>query len=290
MAAVASKQTPIDPSVLLSLLCKMLSHDKLGAPIKFIVINKKGGVLNPAFPFTHTGFINLTPEYHRTWKSLDKDSFSSLAVIHKVLDQLPATSSAILASAHGQASVIANLLTEKAPPSYGAQALDEGGPVPPTMFRRGLALQTFETVGDAGLDLARLYKLLETSFGRKIDPAYWKRLEQTLFFITIAGDYDGALIVTKEGVDGLVYLDKFAVSPTSQGLGVADLLWAKLATHSDVFWRSRKENPVNKWYFERADGHIVDGAWTTFWFGSQGLEQLQAYTKIAAGIPASFLK
>jgi len=34
-----------------------------------------------------------------------------------------------------------------------------------------------------------------------------------------------------------------------------------------VCWRSRKDNPVNKWYFERSRGtwKIPDTTWTMFW-------------------------
>jgi amino-acid N-acetyltransferase len=256
-------------------------------------MNEKGGIISPFSPYTHTGFINLDPSHEtdcltRKWKGLSVDAQSSMLVINRVLSELPNTSSAILASCRGQAGVIANLITEKSPPSSQKSIKDDDAPIPPTIFRRGLSIETFDTIRDEKLDRGRLNELLEVSFGRKIDAAYWERLQSKLFYISIAGDYNGALIVTKEGPSDLVYLDKFAVSPTSQGLGVADLLWSKLTTNTNVFWRSRSDNPVNKWYFERADGHVTLGHWTLFWFGCQGLDRYEEYQHISRGIAPSF--
>ena len=76
----------------------------------------------------------------------------------------------------------------------------------------------------------------------------------------------------------IVYLDKFAVLPSLQGEGIVDFLWGALRDESfglgnldalnnngglsglgepvDLVWRSRTDNPVNRWYFERSNGFI----------------------------------
>jgi amino-acid N-acetyltransferase len=70
------------------------------------------------------------------------------------------------------------------------------------------------------------------------------------------------------------YLDKFAVLKRCQGSGgVADILFNSMVRDcfpNGVVWRSRKTNPVNKWYFERASGvwQIPDTQWTMFWTGN----------------------
>lgn len=67
------------------------------------------------------------------------------------------------------------------------------------------------------------------------------------------------------------YLDKFAVLKKSQGTGgVADIVFTAMVRDcfpNGVVWRSRKDNPVNKWYFERARGtRLLEGCgWTMFW-------------------------
>ena len=75
------------------------------------------------------------------------------------------------------------------------------------------------------------------------------------------------------------YLDKFAVLPSHQGDGTVDFLWVALRDETyglglldaanpsegslsgvgrgrDLVWRSRADNPVNKWYYERSNGFL----------------------------------
>ena len=60
-----------------------------------------------------------------------------------------------------------------------------------------------------------------------------------------------------------------------------------------VFWRSRKCNPVNKWYFEKSDGYLKLGDWVLFWIGDgNGIEvsvlDVANFQEILSTIPASF--
>jgi len=44
-------------------------------------------------------------------------------------------------------------------------------------------------------------------------------------------------------------------------MGVADILWKRLKTENkDLFWRSRLDNPVNKWYqfCTKISGILID--------------------------------
>lgn len=85
------------------------------------------------------------------------------------------------------------------------------------------------------------------------------------------------------------YLDKFAVSPLAQNSGTSDFLWSALRDETfgsslpsalnsvpgsvvgggrDLVWRSRADNGVNKWYFERSSGFWttgLGGKWKLFW-------------------------
>jgi amino-acid N-acetyltransferase len=135
------------------------------------------------------------------------------------------------------------------------------------------------------VDKDKLRSLLETSFRRSLDaPRFWNRLESDLDFVIVIGDYAGAAVCTKEGRtashrDGICYLDKFAVLPSNQGDGTVDFLWVALRDETyglglldaanpsegslsgvgrgrDLVWRSRADNPVNKWYFERSNGFV----------------------------------
>ncbi|KAK8105463.1 Amino-acid acetyltransferase [Apiospora kogelbergensis] len=137
---------------------------------------------------------------------------------------------------------------------------------------------------DASVDLPRLVHLINDSFGRKLDVEhYLKRVEENLAGIIIAGEYEGGAILTWErpfdadatgDIDPsrlVPYLDKFAVLRKSQGAGgVADIVFNTMVRDCfpyGVCWRSRKDNPVNKWYHERSAGSlkIRDMNWAMFW-------------------------
>lgn len=132
---------------------------------------------------------------------------------------------------------------------------------------------------DPRIDLARLVHLIEDSFGRKLDvEEYLDRVNHRIAGVIVAGDYEGGAILTWEdpGMSDsnsqlVPYLDKFAVLRRSQGAGgVADIVFnamVRICFPHGVCWRSRKDNPVNKWYFERSRGtwKIPSTNWTMFW-------------------------
>lgn len=137
---------------------------------------------------------------------------------------------------------------------------------------------------DTCVDLPRLVHLIEDSFGRKLDVQdYLARVESSLAGIIIAGEYEGGAILTWERPFGMneaaayesgrlvPYLDKFAVLKKSQGAGgVADIVFNAMVRDcfpEGVCWRSRKNNPVNKWYFERSRGtmKLPESNWSMFW-------------------------
>jgi amino-acid N-acetyltransferase len=131
------------------------------------------------------------------------------------------------------------------------------------------------------IDFSKLQFLIEDSFNRPLDMnAYMERVHGNLAGIIVVGQYEGGSILTWETPPNrpwrppVPYLDKFAVLKRCQGSGgVADILFNSMVRdcfQNGVVWRSRKTNPVNKWYFERASGvwQIPDTQWTMFWTGN----------------------
>ncbi|KAJ1720245.1 Amino-acid acetyltransferase, mitochondrial [Coemansia erecta] len=200
-----------------------------------------------------------------------------------------------------------------AKPSSSAQAAAEEPPTQFTLLRHGFSIQRHTTLGTC--NLPRLRALLESSFKRTLDGGqYFDRLRRLSadggIEVIVAGDYQGAVIVTYEPVAGgkahLPYLDKFAVLPSVQGTGMADILWAQLRRACPrCMWRSRNDNGVNKWYFDRSSGHsrappLEPGEkgtrWVFFWYqgaaGSGhvfGADDVQRGIEVASRIPASFV-
>lgn len=197
-----------------------------------------------------------------------------------------------------------------------------------TLFKRGMPLTIFPNprdrpwapplpggsrlrLTDRCIDLPRLCYLIEDSFNRKLDvQAYLDRVNENLAGIIIAGEYEGGAILTWERPDGLdektayeqgrlvPYLDKFAVLKSRQGGGgVADIVFNAMVNDcfpDGVCWRSRKDNPVNKWYFERSMGtsKIRDSNWTMFWT-TTGLDTedqtIRDYESVCRGVQPTWL-
>lgn len=142
-------------------------------------------------------------------------------------------------------------------------------------------------LSDPRIDLPRIVHLIEDSFNRKLDVAhYLSRIKGRIAGIIVAGEYEGGAILTWETPPGsptedlkrmVPYLDKFAVLKRSQGAGgVADVVFKAMVRDcfpNGVCWRSRTDNPVNKWYFERAKGtwKMPGTNWTMFWT-TEGVE------------------
>lgn len=198
--------------------------------------------------------------------------------------------------------LIHNLLTDK--PAYSSslpvgrlgQDPSTTAAITSTFVKRGMpvtmlpnpAAQTWTAdskprlrLTDPRIDLGRLTHLIDDSFNRTLDvEAYLDRVNDRIAGVIIAGEYEGGAILTWETPPGysdddtehlVPYLDKFAVLKKSQGAGgVADIVFnamVRTCFPNGVCWRSRKDNPVNKWYFERSRGtwKIADTNWTMFW-------------------------
>lgn len=289
-------------------------------PLRLMIINREGGVPSYARSGYPHLLINLDSEYshihktfHGSWRHSNPTALSNLALARTCLAAMPPTSSAIMVSHKSPSSLIANLITNKpAVSSSLPHALLQGNrkltPNTPTLLRHGVPIQVHRSTRD--IDKPKMNALLEQAFGRTLDAQpFYQRLEKTLDYVIVAGDYAGAAIVTKEIVPGhgpITYLDKFAVLPSHQGDGTVDFLWVALHDESyglghpfsanpnggkggkgegkDLVWRSRSNNPVNKWYFERSSGHIRMGDWVLFWCDAEKRLKIEEGRRGSAGL------
>ena len=214
-------------------------------------------------------------------------------LIHNLLTNKPMVSSSLPTARMRlpQGTAMTDVQTKVTP---GATLVKRGMPliiIPPA--DRGLGWQpptdgrtSLDLENDPRVDLPRLVHLIEDSFRRKLDVKdYLLRIQNRIAGLIIAGEYEGGAILTWEQPPGTTdparmvpYLDKFAVLSSSQGSsGVADIVFQAMVRScfpQGVCWRSRKDNPVNKWYFERSDGtwQIPGTKWTMFWTGGGVVE------------------
>ena len=137
------------------------------------------------------------------------------------------------------------------------------------------------------LDLNKMKHILDKSFNRSLDLShYLNRINGRIASVIVIGNYEGIAILTYEGPEEkqFVYLDKFAVLPQLKGsLGISDIIFNLMFKKfpKEVLWRSRKDNVVNKWYFQRSVAVIdlstdlgendqVDSNFKMFYYGDDG--------------------
>jgi amino-acid N-acetyltransferase len=291
--------------------------------MRLMIISKEGGVPSYARSGLPHLLVNLEAEYkyiHDTfqfsWKAAHPTALSNLNLAHTCLAYMPPSSSAIMVNHRAPSSLIGNLITNKpAVSSSLPHALLQGNRSltsnTPTLLRRGLSVEVIRDCGK--IDRAKMTQLLEQSFGRVLDSdAFYARLEKDLDFVVVLGDYAGAAVVTKEtssadpSAPPIVYLDKFAVHPSHQGDGTVDFLWVALHDETyglglpfsvnvnggkegrgegkDLVWRSRSNNPINKWYFERSSGHVRMGDWVLFWCDAEKRLKTEEGRRASAGL------
>ena len=113
------------------------------------------------------------------------------------------------------------------------------------------------------VDSERLTALLESSFQKKlVSRDFLERITD----MYIEENYNGTALLEPHGDS--MYLSKFAVEKGARGEGLAVELWRRVVgRHHTVFWRSRRDNPINHWYEKLSDGCHSEDIWKIFWRG-----------------------
>ena len=214
-------------------------------------------------------------------------------LIHNLLTDKPVLSSSLPSSRSRQSLIQeGNLFSRASPMTFVKRGMPVSIiPDPSLQPWTQSSPAPFLQLSDPRIDLPRLVNLIEDSFNRKLDISdYFSRIASRIAGVIVAGEYEGGALFTWETPPGVPddgsqesrermvpYLDKFAVLKRSQGSGgVADIVFKAMVRDcfpNGVCWRSRRDNPVNKWYFERAKGtwKMPDTNWTMFWT-TEGVE------------------
>jgi len=220
-------------------------------PYKIVFLTGTGGLLDGEGRIIDS--INLSTEYDglmaQPW--IEGGMRLKLGQVKQLLDGLPPASSVSITR---PVELARELFTHKG-----------SG----TLVRRG------ERVLEAGaweqLDLPRLRALVESAFGRRLAPDYFERT--TLHRAYVSEHYRTAIILTRE--DAGIYLDKFAVLEDAQGEGLGRAVWQVMREQVPrLFWRSRRGNPVNAFYFAECDGCLKQPQWKVFWYGFDSLDDI----------------
>ncbi|POY75313.1 hypothetical protein BMF94_1684 [Rhodotorula taiwanensis] len=164
----------------------------------------------------------------------------------------------------------------------------------PTIVRRGLPIRVHRNMDDVDLDKMTFLLEESFGKTLNREPFYERLERDLDFCIVAGDYQACAIVtnevrldpesgqplldpVTGQPEEPIAYLDKFAVLPSLQGDGTVDFLWGALRDESwglglldalnpnvgglggqgiprDLVWRSRANNPVNKWYHDRSTG------------------------------------
>lgn len=136
------------------------------------------------------------------------------------------------------------------------------------------------------VDRGRLAELLETSFNKQLAPGYFENTALEAAYISEG--YRAAALVTRD--HGVAYLDKFAVTEKAQGEGLGGAVWRRMIEqHPAIYWRARNDNPINEFYFRKADGFLRTGEWLVFWSGISDLAFIEKLSEQAVGRPATMV-
>jgi acetylglutamate kinase len=236
------------------------------APYKIIFLNQRGGVFDRRGRRIES--ISLSAEYadliRQPW--LDPSARAELVRIHDLLVQLPPSTS----------------LSITRPGEMAKELFTHRGSG--TLIRRGERIDAFASW--EGLDLDRLRGLIESSFGRQLVEDYFAATPPLRVYVS--EHYRAAVVLTLE--NGIPYLDKFAVSEEAQGEGLGRAIWQVMRSeYPQLFWRSRRGNAVNEFYFANADGAVKDETWVVFWYGLVDWSEVRFAVEHARGRRATLV-
>ena len=233
-------------------------------PYKIILLNEAGGLLDERGDVIDS--INLSTEYAEFVRQpqLPAATRTEIRRIHSLLIRLPTASS----------------LSVTRPGELARELFTHRGSG--TLVRRGERIRRYGSW--QRLDLVRLRALIESSFGRTLAPEYFETTKP--FRVYCTEQYRAAIVLTREG--GLTYMDKFVVGEAAQGEGLGRAIWHVMRPENpQLFWRSRRDNPINEFYFANCDGAVRDPYWTIFWYGIAELEAARRAVEHARSRPAT---
>jgi len=224
------KRHLLDPTLIATQLIKTIS------PKKYILLNEEGGLLDDndvAIPF-------LNVSHPSEWThSVNKAMHGKVRDIRKVLTSAPDTAIVITSADH----LLKEIFTVKG---------------------KGTFIKVHHIVSAnqlAELDQTKLKILLENAFEKKLVDTYFKEKVNQVFY---QKDYEGVAIV--QDINGIPYLDKFAVAKICEGTGLGKSLWLKVSEKfPQLIWRSTPSNPLNNFYMRECDGCMKFEDWHVFW-------------------------
>ncbi len=235
-------------------------------PQKLVFLTPSAGIWNERGDIIPA--VNLATDYEgliaQPW--VEGGMRVKLQEIYALLENLPSNSSVSITSA--------DKLTRELFTHQGAG----------TLVRKGETLYVQESISQE--DKKPIIALLEKCFNRKLKADYFDDLQLKE---VIWSKSKRAVAIITEGIGGVSYLDKFAVTPAAQGEGLGAALWGEIIKrHPALFWRSRINNPINNWYVKKADHMSRQQNWLVLSYGIDDKDLLDQFKQEALKHPDSW--
>lgn len=233
-------------------------------PYKIIFLTGTGGLLDADGRIIES--ISLSTQYAELMRQpwLHSGMRVKMEQIHDLLMDLPPTTS----------------LSITRPDEMAKELFTHRGSG--TLVRRGERILEFDSWDD--VDRPRLAELVSSSFGRKLSADYFETTVPHAVYVS--EHYRAAIVLVKHG--GRIYMDKFAVIEEAQGEGLGRALWDLMRSQNPtLFWRSRRRNPINEFYFAHSDGAVKVDDWAVFWIGLTEWNEVHAVVEAARTRPVT---
>ena len=230
-------------------------------PRKVIYINDMGGLLDGDDKLIRN--INYPSDYEWLLKQpwLRHGTKLKVREIGGLLDHLPPTSSVSVTSPD---SLMKELFT------HGGQG---------TLCRKETPVIKLTSFDDPRLNLRKFKEMLYAAFFKEPTEEWLEHLRANTRKIYLCENYSGMILLTNEEDCGVPYMDKFVVTKFAQGIGTGKKLWVECVSENPtLFWRSRQNNPINKWYYQVSHGAFRDQTkkgWVSFFRGLNPLDLKQ---------------
>ena len=235
-------------------------------PYKAIFLSETGGIFDKAGQLIPN--INLALEYEELMqqKWLHSGMLLKLQQIKALLDYLPRTASVSI--------------TE--PINLPKELFTDSGSG--TLIKHGYSVAQHNQP-DQEIQ-GHFKKIIEASFsGILVDSFFDDSVSLNIFMtsckratIAISNDFC------------IPYMDKFGVIPEAKGEGLGAGIWHEMRkVYPQVFWRSRPNNPINKFYTSICEGCQKQDEWHIFWIGISDYGALKDCIEYAVNKPKSVI-
>ena len=235
-------------------------------PDKVIFLSETGGIFNQSNKLIET--INLVLEYEDLMRQdwLHSGMKLKLEQVKALLDHLPKTSSVSITQ----------------PINLPKELFTDSGSG--TLVKHGYKVDQFKL---PDRQIQSEFKLIvESSFDGQLVDDFFDKSDDLQIFMTACKR--ATIAISNEFK--IPYMDKFGVIPDAKGEGLGAGIWHEMRkTYPQVFWRSRGNNPINKFYSSICEGCQKNSDWHVFWIGISDYTLLKDCIEYALNKPKSVI-